>query len=423
MSAPRGDDKRVDCVDLDGSAMGNTAGLSAPPLNGTSMQRHGPRPDARQLLPKVLIVGGADVDARLDLMRGLAEDHLVAAAGSNPRLAPVFAQAGFRYLDYPLVRGVGPCSDGYACATLWRLMRWYRPDIVHTFDTKPGVYGCLAACFAGVPVVVVTITGLGSLYDAEATGLPIVRCIYERLQRMAARHADLIIFQNGRDRAEFIARRIVPAGKAALIAGSGVATDIFNPSRIADAQRRQVRAALGIPGDDLLVTLVARVIRSKGIEEFVAAARTIRRQRPGTHFLLVGAADRDSRDSFRADELAELGRVVNWAGARRDIPQVLAASDLFVLPSSLREGIPRVLLEAAAMALPIITTDTPGCSDVVEDGVRTLLEQPELRRRFGQASRRRAMELFDLAVVVQQTRRHYRELLACKTSIAYQPEA
>lgn len=406
------------------------------------MQRTRTSSASTRLPPKVLIVGGEDVHARLDLMRCLAADYVVAAAGSNPQLAPTFAQAGFRYFDYPLARGLGPCADGFAFAALWRLMRSYRPDIVHAFDTKPGVYGCLAARFAGVPVVVGTVTGLGSLYGAEGRGSPLVRGVYERLQRLASQCADLTIFQNHCDREEFVKRRVVPAGKSALIAGSGVATDVLDPARISDAQRRAVRASLGIPADAPLVTLVARVIRSKGIEEFVAAAQHVRRRMPGTHFLLVGPADRDSVDSFRADELAEFSRVVNWPGARQDIPHVLATSDLFVLPSYLREGIPRVLLEAAAMGLPLVTTDSPGCNDVVEDGVNgfltpprdpttlgrailTLLEQPELRRRFGQVSRRRAVERFDLSVVVSQTRRHYRELLERKTHqvrrVAVQP--
>src|SRR5439155_27163564 len=128
---------------------------------------------------------------------------------------------------------------------------------------------------------------------------------------------------------------------------------------------------------------------------------------------------------------AEFSHHVNWPGARKDIPHVLAASDLFVLPSYLREGIPRVLLEAAAMGLPLITTDSPGCNDVVEHGVNgclvpardpvmlgqaivNLLTQPELRQRFGRVSRQRAVERFDLSVVVERTHMLYSELLARK---------
>ena len=381
--------------------------------------------------PKVMIIGSEDVHARIDLMHGLAREYDVAAAGTNPRLASIFADHGFRYFHYPLTRGLGPCSDVVAFAALCRLLSDFRPDIVHAFDTKPGVYGCLAARLVGVPVVVGTVTGLGSLY-ADDDSSPIVRGVYERLQRLTSQYADLTIFQNRRDREEFVARRVVPANKAALIPGSGVATDLLDPAKFSDADREEVRASLGIPADALLVTMVARVIRSKGVEEFVAAAQMVRQSLPGVQFLLVGAADKDSVDSFDAHELAEIGRAVIWPGPRRDIPQVLAASDLFVLPSYLREGIPRVLLEAASMGLPLVTTDSPGCSDVVENGVNgiltpprdraalsqailDLLGRPDVRQRFGQESRQRAVERFDLSVVVDETRRHYRELLERKT--------
>jgi N,N'-diacetylbacillosaminyl-diphospho-undecaprenol alpha-1,3-N-acetylgalactosaminyltransferase len=251
------------------------------------------------------------------------------------------------------------------------------------------------------------------------------------MQRLASHLADLTIFQNCDDREQFLARRVVSAAKSAVIAGSGVRTEILDPTRVSDLQRRQVRASLGIPAEATVVTLVSRVIRSKGVDEFVAAAQRVRAQIPGAHFLLVGPADRESVDRYTPAELTEFARVVHWPGARQDVPQILAASDLFVLPSSLREGIPRVLLEAASMGLPLITTDTPGCNDVVEDGVNgllvpahdtaalsqaivRLLGHPELCRRFGQASRQHAVERFDLSVVVEQTRMHYSELLARK---------
>ena len=140
-------------------------------------------------------------------------------------------------------------------------------------------------------------------------------------------------------------------------------------------------------------------------------------------------------DSFSAAELADVARVVHWPGPRNDVPLVLAASDLFVLPSYMREGIPRVLLEAAAMGLPLVTTDTPGCNDVVEEGVNghlvpprdpaalaaaieRLLDQPQQCRAFGRCSRERAVERFDLSVVVDATRDCYTQLLARKTTQA-----
>jgi glycosyltransferase involved in cell wall biosynthesis len=393
------------------------------------------QPDAQPSLPRVLIVGSEDVDARIELMRGLADGYTLAAAGTSRELETPFAQSGFRYFYYPLSRGLGPASDLGALVALWRLLARFRPHIVHAFDTKPGVYACVAARLACVPVVVGTITGLGSLYGEHGLASHCIRGIYERMQRLASRVGDLTIFQNHDDREQFLAGRIVSAAKSTVIAGSGVRTDVLDPKLIAEAQRRQTRASLGIPAEAMVVTLVSRVIRSKGVEEFVAAAQRVHAQVPNAYFLLVGPADRNSVDRFSPAELAEFARAVHWPGARDDVPQILAASDLFVLPSSLREGIPRVLLEAASMGLPLITTDAPGCNDVVEDGVNgalvpahdsaalshaivRLLGQPELCRRFGQASRQRAVERFDLSVVVEQTRRHYAELLARKANAA-----
>jgi lipopolysaccharide/colanic/teichoic acid biosynthesis glycosyltransferase/glycosyltransferase involved in cell wall biosynthesis len=385
------------------------------------------------LLPKVLIVGGEDVHARIDLMRGLTDGYRPAAAGASRELGPTFARCGFPYYYYPLGRGVDLFSDLYAIGALWRLIRRVRPTLVHAFDTKPGVYACLAARFANVPVVVGTVTGLGSLYGEDTGSTSIVRGIYEVLQRLASRHTDLTIFQNPDDRQEFVARRVVAAGKSTIIPGSGVPTSLLDPARFSADDRRKARAELGVPGDALLVTMVSRVIRSKGVEEFVAAAGKVRQHLDGSHFLLVGPADKDSVDAFRPEELAGFARHVNWCGPRQNIPAILAASDLFVLPSYLREGIPRVLLEAASMGLPIITTDSPGCAEVVEEGVngmRTpmrdpaalaqaishLLVRPELRERFGRQSRQRAVERFDLSVIVKQTRNLYQELLARKDS-------
>jgi glycosyltransferase involved in cell wall biosynthesis len=388
-------------------------------------------PHTTKSLPRVLIVGSEDVNARIELMCRLADSYSFAAAGTARALGRSFAQCGFRYHYYPMRRALGPISDLYAVVALWRLMSRCRPHIVHAFDTKPGVYGCLAARLAGVPVVIGTVTGLGSLYADDDSAPRLVRGVYERLQRLTSSQADLTIFQNWEDRKEFVSRRIVPGAKAALIPGSGVATDALDPFQISEAQRRQVRAALGVPAGSLLVTMVSRVIRSKGVEEFVEAARTVQQELPGSHFLLVGPADKDSVDSFSPPELAEFADVVNWAGPRNDIPHVLAASDLFVLPSYLREGIPRVLLEAASMGLPLITTTAPGCNEVVEEGVNgslvpprnpaalsrailNLLGSPDQRRRFGRASRERAVERFDLSVIAARTHALYQQLLARK---------
>jgi glycosyltransferase involved in cell wall biosynthesis len=312
-------------------------------------------------------------------------------------------------------------------------LRGLEPQIVHTFDTKPNVWGRVAAKLAAVPIVIGTVTGLGSLYAGNSPKTRLVRSIYQPMQAFACRISDLTIFQNHADARQFITDGVVSEQKARVILGSGIAADEFTSTRVSEAERAQLRRELGFQRDDMVVTMISRVIRSKGVLEFMAAAQDVGLFHADVRFLLIGPEDDESVDRLSAAELAQLrqSETVTWPGPRRDIPAVLAMSNVFVLPSAYREGIPRVLLEAASMGLPIVTTDTPGCNDVVENGVNgflvpvrdsaalsqaisRLVEQPELCQRFGRISRQRAVERFDLSVVADQTRSVYQQLLARK---------
>src|SRR5207248_119447 len=177
------------------------------------------------------------------------------------------------------------------------------------------------------------------------------------------------IFQNQTDADEFLGKGVVPRDRWAVVPGSGVRTGVYDPARFSPADRRQTRAGLGVPDGALLVTMISRVLRTKGVQEFAAAAAEVKRRHPDAHFLLVGPSDEKSLDRLSPRELAELAGAVNWPGPRSDVAHVLAATDIFVLPTFYREGIPRVLLEAASMGLPLITTRSPGCVEVVEEGV------------------------------------------------------
>lgn len=379
--------------------------------------------------PTVLIVGGPDVDARIELMSRLRPEFNCIAAGSAPDLAQRFETAGFAYHVYPLNRGVAPAADLRSVYRLWQLCRTVRPQIVHTFDPKPSVWGRLAARAAGVPIIIGTLPGLGSLYARDSAVTRLVRTIYQPLQTWACRSSQLTIFQNSADERQFIDAGVVAERASMVMPGSGVAINIFDRAAISDEALAGARASLGIRPGELVVTMISRVIRSKGVPEFVGAARLLRARYPHLRFVLIGATDEESLDRLGPAELAELRQILTWPGPRRDIAALLAITDLFALPSAYREGIPRVLMEAAAMALPIVTTNSPGCNEVVEDetngllvpardtaalvrAIARLVEQPELRQRFGRASRARAVERFDLALIAQQTRSIYRELLA-----------
>ena len=380
---------------------------------------------------KVALVGSSDVDSRIDLMFHLSRDFHVFAIGSEPALGERFAQAGFRYRHYRLARRVNPVADILALAGLFRIFEQECPHIVHTFDTKPCVLARLAARLAGVPVVMGTLPGLGSLYVDHDITTRTIRTIYEKLQKLACHLSDLTIFQNHEDVQQFVARGIVPASKLTVIPGSGVRTDLFDPEKVSQSERERARVKLDIPSDALLVTMVSRLIRSKGILEFAEAARMVKYHHDKVHFLLVGPDDRDSVDRLGPNELEGLSQSVTWLGERRDVPIILALTDVFALPSFYREGIPRVLLEAASMGLPIVTTDSPGCSEAVEHGVNgflvpardpdalaqaimRLIEDPEMRERFGRESRQRAVARFDLSTIAGQLRSIYRDLLSHK---------
>jgi len=385
--------------------------------------------------PRVLLVGGPDVDARLDLMRELRDVVHIGAVGSAPDLGSRFRAEGFDYWRYPLSRRVAPARDLVALHRLTRVFREVRPAIVHAFDTKPGIWGVLAARATSVPVVVATVTGLGSLFGSDAVGVRVVRGVYCALQRFACRLSDCTVFQNSDDLLEFVARRLVSRRKAYVIPGSGVPTRVFDPGLIPERERRRTRTELGVAHGDVMVTMVSRVIRSKGVLEFMEVARHLTAGDTRTRFVLIGAADDDSLDRLAAKEQAELRHALIWPGPRRDVRSVLAATDVFVLPSSLREGVPRALLEAASMALPIVTTCTPGCDEVVRDDVngylvpahdiggfcaaiRRLVADPDRRRRFGAASRRRAVERFDVTTIASQTWALYRSLLDARRAAA-----
>jgi glycosyltransferase involved in cell wall biosynthesis len=380
---------------------------------------------------RILITGGPDVDLRIDLMRALQNEFCLAAVGSSHDLGAHFSEAGFDYHYYPLRRGINPVMDLYVVAHLYHLFRRLKPDVVHTFDTKPCVWGRLAAWLAQVPIIVGTLSGLGSLYTGSTCANRATRVVYQPLQKLACHVSDLTIFQNQDDTRQFITDGVAPEPKAKVIPGSGVATDLFNPTKFSHEERAQVRGTLGLQADELVVTMISRIIRSKGILEFAHAARAVRTQYPDTQFLLIGPEDKESVDPLTIEELGHIKQEVTWLGPRRDIVSLLAASDIFVLPTSYREGIPRVLLEAASMGLPIVTTDLPGCKEVVTNRVNglvipvkdsnalsraitQLIEQPELRHSFGILSRQRVLEQFDISSIAHQIAFEYRQLLACK---------
>ena len=322
-------------------------------------------------------------------------------------------------------RAVG--QDMMALAELWRLFRRLKPDIVHTHNPKPGLYGRLAARAAGVPGVVNTVHGLYASPEDRASR----RAAVYALERAASLCSGAELVQNPED-FEVLARLGIPSDKLVLL-GNGIDLERFRPA--ADEEgRRRARADLGVDDDDVVVGTVGRLVWQKGFHELFAAAERLRDTRPDTVFVVVGGSDSDKADAITSEEMAAAGhrgRIV-FTGAREDMEQIYRGFDLFVLPSH-REGFPRSAMEAAGTGLPVIATDIRGCREVVSHGktgllvplydsgrlataIEELVVDSALRRRMGTAARQKAEAEFDDRAVVSKTLEAYERVLVTATS-------
>lgn len=303
---------------------------------------------------------------------------------------------GLRVHDIPLDRrGMNPAAEVRLLARLVALARALTPDVMHLVTVKPVLYGALAARIAGVPRVVAAISGLGYLHLARSWRARAARSIIAALYRRAFAQRGLrAVFQNADDLASFVDAGLLPRERAVLLRG-GSGVDLFRFAPRAEPQGEPV------------VMLPSRMLWDKGVGEFVEAARLLRARGVGARMVLVGDTDANRAAVPRAalDAWAR-AEVVEWWGRRADMPATLGEAHVVVLPSY-REGCPKVLLEAAACARAIVTTDVPGCRDVVApgeegllvpvrdatalaDAIERLLGDAALRARMGARARARA---------------------------------
>jgi glycosyltransferase involved in cell wall biosynthesis len=374
--------------------------------------------------PRVLIVGTEALNLRLPLMDQLAGDGFnPCAAGALPQ--PEFDATPYDYYQYPVCRSFSLRGFQKSVATLREVIREARPDLVHAVNTKPCVVAPLATRGLGIPCVR-TVTGLGSAFSSDGWQYRGMQSVFRWLHRRVAGDVRLTVFQNPDDRDYFVKEGLCDAGQTKLILGSGVDIDEFR-GRISSPKRLdEIRTELGLHGRTI-VTMVSRMMRTKGIAELVEAANEIHRRHPEVLVLLVGPLVESGPAALSASAISD-SDAVKWIGPRSDVADVLSVSDAFVLPSYLREGIPRVLFEAGALKLPIVTTDMPGCRETVRDGwngflipprdsqaiaraLEALLEAPERRREMGRNSLQLVQERFELSIVAREYAEVYRDAL------------
>ena len=270
-----------------------------------------------------------------------------------------FEAYGMRYHEIIMNnKGTNPVEDIRLVYDFYRLYKKTAPDVILQYTIKPNIYGSIAAGMLKIPVVS-SITGLGTVFLNDSFSSRVAKMLY----RIALKFAQKVFFLNTADRQLFIDSKLVAVGKAELMPGSGIDTELFKP-QAKKTEKKPFR-----------FLLIARLIKDKGIVEYVEAAQKVKKVNGLlAEFALLGAYYPGNPTAITEEEIGrweEEGSIV-YLGTNDDVPSVIAQSDCVVLPSY-REGLSQVLLEAASMAKPIIATDVPGCREVVEDGINGYL--------------------------------------------------
>ncbi len=329
-------------------------------------------------------------------------------------------ELGFRHIALEFSRkGMNPAAENDTIRRIREVYAAERPDLVHHFTIKCMIYGSLAARQVGIKSIVNSVTGLGFVFLSRKPSVCLLRAVIKRLYKKAFKGTQ-VIFENPDDRALFIELGLVGESNSHVILGTGIDTDTFVPVRPPDSTP--------------LTILPARMLWDKGIGEFVEAATAIREEGIQARFALIGKLDEGNPACVESETLTRWQKEgnVEWWGWQEDIYACISLADIVCLPSY-REGLPKILLEAASCGRPIVTTDVPGCREIVMDGVNGLLVQVkstealkealirlikdrDLRIRMGEAGREFAVSRFSTEIVNRETYQIYLDSLGEKAA-------
>jgi glycosyltransferase involved in cell wall biosynthesis len=297
------------------------------------------------------------VNFRGDMIKEMVKaGHEVIGVGSEGGFKDEIASLGARFIQLSNDRrSMNPINDLKFLKKLYTLLTTEKPDIVFSYTIKPVIYGSIAARFAKIPMIYAMITGLGQVYACSGKRAAIIKKATSILYWIAISCCNRVFFQNRDDIDEFCRNGITGNEKCVLINGSGVNLQKFSTSPL--------------PGNPVFL-MMARLIKAKGVIDYCQAAELVKRKFPHAHFLLLGKIE-EGRDAVSLKELEPFiaTGAIEYLGHLKDVRPTLSECSIFVLPSAYREGVPRSILEAMATGRPIITTDTPGCRETVENGI------------------------------------------------------
>jgi len=343
---------------------------------------------------------------RQNLVRALLEKNQeVTILAPMDACSTKLSDMGCRVYDLPLQQhGVNPFADLFLLLTLYHKLRQLRPKFIIFYTIKPNIYGSIAAAWAGIPCLVVT-TGLGYTFINQNW----ISRLAHSLFKIALRHPLQVWFLNYQDLLAFTKYRLVAPERAHLLPGEGIDLEHFSP-----------RTNEFIDGTFHFL-MIARIIKDKGVEEYVEAARRLKNRFSNITFQLLGNYDTNSPNAISKEQISEWQHagIIEYLGTTDDVRPYIAYADCVVLPSY-REGIPRALIEASAMERPVIATDVPGCRDAVIDETTGLLckarnaenlaeicermahTTEDMRKKMGQEGRKFVAKTFDEKYIVKQ---------------------
>lgn len=328
---------------------------------------------------------------------------------------------GLKTIEIPFNRsGSGFFNEIKTLLLLRRIIKLENPSIVHAVTIKPVLYsGLVLKTLRNNISFVAAISGLGYVFTADNLRAKFTRKLASVFYNLSLSHdRKIVIFQNTSDESILTAVANIRADQKVLIKGSGADLKTYSYIRENCTQ-------------DIKVVMACRLLREKGVYEFVDAARQVRQRFPESKFLLVGAPDLDNPNTVTQHEIEQWVKdnIIIYLGQRTDIPLIFSESNIVCLPSFYGEGVPKVLIEAAACGRAIVTTDNPGCRDAVKNGITglcvpvrnanalaaaiiKLIENPKLRQEMGASARIFAENEFDVQSVVDKHLKIYQHLLS-----------